>query len=109
MAMRGDQLYTSTITLGEVLVNPLQHGNRKLLERYEEELALGCVLVPFDANAARVYAAVRQDRSIRAPDAIQLACAAQAGVDLFITNDDRLSQKVIPGVQFITSLARAPV
>jgi hypothetical protein len=27
--------------------------------------------------------------------------------DLFITNDDRLSQKVVPGVQFVISLERA--
>lgn len=53
------------------------------------------------------YATIRHDRSIKAPDAIQLACAAQAGVDLFITNDDRLSRAVVPGIQFITSLERA--
>ena len=52
-------------------------------------------------------AAIRADRTIRAPDTIQLACAAAAGVDLFITNDDRLSRKVMPGVKFITSLAGA--
>ena len=43
------------------------------------------------------------------PDAIQLACAASVGIDLFITNDDRLSRKNIPGINFITSLARAPI
>jgi hypothetical protein len=43
----------------------------------------------------------------KAPDAIQLACAAAAGVDLFITNDDRLSRKHVPEVKFITSLERA--
>ena len=44
---------------------------------------------------------------IRPPDAIQLACAAQVGVDLFITNDDRLSRLTIPGIQFLVPLARA--
>ena len=38
---------------------------------------------------------------------IQLASAATAGVDLFITNDDRLSRKHVPDVKFITSLERA--
>lgn len=66
------------------------------------------MLVPFDVGAARVYARIRgSDRSIRAPDAVQLACAASAGTDLFITNDDRLSQKTVPGIQFIASLAEA--
>jgi len=46
---------------------------------------------------------------VKPPDAIQLACASQANTDLFITNDDRLSKKVIAGVQFITSLADAVI
>ena len=63
----------------------------------------------FDLEAAGHYAYIRQDKSIQPPDAIQLACAASAGIDLFITNDDRLSRKNIPGINFITSLARAPI
>ena len=65
--------------------------------------------MPFDHFAARAYAAIRKDRGIRPPDAIQLACAVTARVDLFITNDERLSQKVISGIHFITSLDRALV
>ena len=51
----------------------------------------------------------RQDRSIRPPDAIQLACASAARVDLFITNDERLSRRVVPGIHFIQSLATATI
>ncbi|HUJ82068.1 MAG TPA: hypothetical protein VLW83_09295 [Candidatus Acidoferrales bacterium] len=40
---------------------------------------------------------------------LQLACAASARVDLFITNDARLSGKIIDGIQFIVSLDRAPL
>ena len=54
-----------------------------------------------------MYATIRQDRSISPPDAIQLACAAAVGMDLFITNDQRLSRKVVPGIHFITSLDTA--
>jgi predicted nucleic acid-binding protein len=64
-------------------------------------------ILAFDASCASRYAAIRSDRGIKAPDAIQLACAAAAGVDLFITNDDRLSRKHVPDVKFITSLERA--
>jgi uncharacterized protein len=66
-------------------------------------------LRPFcvDAACAAHYAAIRAHRAVKAPDAIQLACAASGGVDLFITNDDRLSRKHVPGVKFITSLTRA--
>lgn len=66
-------------------------------------------VLDFSFKAVGHYARIRQDKSIRLPDAIQLACAASAGVDLFITNDDRLSRKNIAGINFITSLARAPI
>ena len=107
MQSRNDQLYTSTFTLGEVLVKPLERRDQSLREKYERALESAAALIPFDAAAARIYATVRLDRSLRAPDAIQLACAAHARVDLFITNDDRLSQKIIPGIQFIVSLRNA--
>jgi predicted nucleic acid-binding protein len=106
MLVRGDVLFTSTLTLGEVLVKPVERGDASLERAYEAAISNGSVVVPFDRGAARRYAAIRRDRTIRAPDAVQLACAAEAGADLFVTNDDRLSQKVVPGVQFVTSLER---
>jgi predicted nucleic acid-binding protein len=109
MLDRGDQLYSSTLTLGEVLVKPLEEGDEALARRYEEALSRQVVLIPFNPEAARIYAGLRRQRGLRAPDAIQLACAAQARVDLFITNDERLSQLTVPGVQFVASLARAPL
>jgi predicted nucleic acid-binding protein len=66
-------------------------------------------MVPFDESAAVIYAHLRGDRSLRPPDAIQLACASSAGVDLFITNDRNLHTKQIPGIQFIASLERVPI
>jgi predicted nucleic acid-binding protein len=107
MHERDDQLFTSTMTLGEVLVRPAARGESDLCRKYEDVLARRSILVPFDREAARIYATARQDKTIKPPDAIQLACAAQARVDLFITNDDRLSGKTIPGIQFIVSLGRA--
>ena len=107
MLERGDQLYTSTLTLGELLVKPIEKGNLALRRAYEEILATHSVLIPFDRTVAAIYASVRQDRGIKAPDAIQLSCASAARVDLFITNDGRLSRKVIPGIHFITELDKA--
>ncbi len=105
MAERRDELLTSTLTLGEVLVKPLEIGRSDLAERYERFLdSPGVRIVPFDREGSRIYARIRQDRSIRPPDAIQLACAAAAGTDLFITNDARLSRKTVAGVQFIAPL-----
>lgn len=107
MLARGDQLCTSTLTLGEVLVKPVERGNVLLREKYENAISRSCALLAFDHEAARNYAQLRSDRSIRAPDAIQLACAMVAKVDLFITNDERLSGKNTPGLQFIIPLKAA--
>ena len=109
MLARGDQLLTSALTLGELLVKPIEAGRDDLCERYRESVQAAATVVPFDVTAAAAYARIRCDRGIRPPDAIQLACAAAAGVDLFITNDERLSRKIVPGVGFVTSLARAPL
>ncbi len=109
MLARGDQLVTSSLTLGEVLVKPIELQNLELVAKYEKSIEAASLLVPFDARAARVYAELRCDRSIRPPDAIQLACASAARTDLFITNDERLSTKRVPGVQFIVPLSNAPL
>lgn len=110
IAERRDELLTSTLTLGEVLVKPISQSDVGWAEQYEKFLDTpGVVLLPFDRQSARIYAEIRQDKSIRPPDAIQLACAASAKCDLFITNDDRLSRKIVPGIQFISSLDRAMV
>jgi predicted nucleic acid-binding protein len=107
MLERGDQLLTSTLTLGEILVKPLESEAEQWRAKYEAALSAATLVVPFDAAAARLYAAIRSDRTLSAPDAIQLSCAARAEVDMFITNDERLSTKIVPGINFIVSLEKA--
>jgi predicted nucleic acid-binding protein len=107
MLEREDELCTSTLTLGEVLVKPAEQRNEALCQRYEEVISQTARLIAFDRPTARRYAEIRRNRAIRPPDAIQLACAAQVGVDLFITSDDRLSRLAVPGIQFLISLDRA--
>ena len=107
MNIRGDILYTSTLTLGEVLVKPIEARDEVLRHKYEAALIKTANLIPFNREAALIYAEVRRDRSLRAPDAIQLACAALEHVDLFFTNDDRLSRKSVPGIQFIQPISKA--
>jgi predicted nucleic acid-binding protein len=108
MRERNDQLITSTFTLGEVLVKPLAMGQTDWAERFEGFCeSPGVEMVPFGRAAARMYAEIRADRTIKPPDAIQLACAAAAGTDLFVTNDERLSRKNVRGVSFIVPLRQA--
>lgn len=109
MLTRGDELVTSAFTVGEVLVKPMQLRDLALANRYANAIASTASILHFDEKAATQYAIIRCDRSIKPPDAIQLACAAAAGVDLFITNDQRLHSKHVEGVQFIVPLERAPL
>ena len=81
----------------------------RLVGVYEQAIAGAAVVVPFDDAAARRFASIRRDRSIRPPDAIQLACASVARVDLFVTNDARLSRKIVPGIHFIQALGTAAI
>ncbi len=107
MSERRDELLTSTLTLGEVLVKPLSRKDEALADQYEKLLNTpGVKVVPFDRESARIYARLRHG-SLKAPDAIQLACAATARCDLFLTNDGRLSKQIVPGIQFIASLDQA--
>jgi len=109
MLARNDQLLTSAITLGEILVKPLQNHDAKAVAYYQKLIATTAVVISFEENAALAYARLRADRSLRTADTIQLACAASVGVDLFITNDAKLHSKQIPGIQFIVPLDRVPI
>ena len=109
MLERRDQLLTSTLTMGEILVKPTSLGDDSLCNRYERILSNTAVIVPFDLKVSRRYATIRSTTSIKGPDAVQLACASEAGVDLFVTNDRRLQGKRVEGIQFIVPLDRAPL
>jgi len=109
MLDRGDQLLTSTLTLGEILVKPTERNDSELCRKYEHAISAAATMIAFDVKAAKIYAALRSERSLKAPDAVQLACAASANVDLFVTHDERLHGKYVDGIQFIVPLARAPL
>ena len=102
---RGDELITSALTVGEVLVQPLRAGRADLAGRYRDLIQQGATVVPLDMAAANRYAAIRAEfPAVRPPDAVQLACAAQAGVATFLTNDDRLQKVTVRGIGRIAPL-----
>lgn len=110
LSLRGDEVLTSTLTLGELLVKPLEANDLALADRYRKTFRGPTVrLLMLDEAASEKFARIRADRAIKPPDAIQLATAAVAGCDLFITNDDRLATSRVPGIHFITSMERAPI
>lgn len=105
MLKRGDRICTGVLTLGEILVSPYENGDATLVSRYKALLSPPVVKVlDFTSAEADHYARIRANRGITRSDAMQLACAAAANVDLFLTNDHRLQGKVIPGIQFIGGL-----
>lgn len=106
---RGDELFASTLCLGEVLVIPYRRGDLKAAAEYEGLFARLVQLIPFDVETARSFAKVRRDQTIRAPDAILLACAARVGIDYFFTNDENLTKKYVPGIGVITTLDASPI
>ena len=48
MLKRGDQLMTSTLTLGEILVKPLERGEDELARKYEQTITATSQVLPFD-------------------------------------------------------------
>lgn len=109
MMDRGDRIVTSAMTLGEVLVRPTKLGQTSLIEQYDRAIRTTAQIVNFDASVAWRYASLRATHKLRNADAIQLACAAHFGVDLFITNDTDLHKLNVPGIGFISPLDKVPL
>jgi predicted nucleic acid-binding protein len=109
MLERRDRIVTSTMTLGELLVKPTKLGEASLVEQYDRAVRSTAEVISFDAQVAWRFASLRATHNLRCADAIQLACAAHAGVDLFLSNDQRLHSLNIPGIGFITPLDRSPI
>ena len=60
-------------------------------------------LLEFKLSTAEMFAEIRGRAGISSGDAIHLACAAEARVDLFLTHDKRLARKIVSGIQFIAT------
>jgi len=105
MQERKDQLLTGALTFGEVLAGVYRVGQSNLADKTKQALqSIVSEVVPFTVDTADRYAQIRGALGLPAADAMHLACAAQAGTDLFLTNDKRLLGKFVPGIQFIASL-----
>lgn len=99
---RGDALFTSYLSLGEVIAgadrSPQPEKTRAVRNTL---LEMGFNYLPFDAGAAEPFSALRSKLNLKIADSIHLACAASAGIDLFLTGDKQLSKLDVPGIQFI--------
>ncbi len=99
---RGDLLFTSHFTLGEIMAGLEKSTDPRkaaTIRRTLEEM--GFTFLPFDGASVAPFSRLRARERLKSPDAIQLACAASAGIDLFLTDDKQLTRLDVPGIQFI--------
>jgi uncharacterized protein len=99
---RGDSLVTSYLALGEVMAGSRQNAVKRDSIRTAIN-DMGFSFLSFDGACPAVFAKLRFESKLRAPDAIHLACAAAAGVDMYLTGDAQLLNRRlhVPGIQFI--------
>lgn len=99
---RGDSLHTSYLALGEILA-----GAPKATASSKRGIArsaiddMGFSYLTFGERAVAPFVQLRSQRRLKVADSIHLACAASAGIDLFLTGDRQLVGMHVPGIQFI--------
>jgi len=105
MAERRDMLCTSAYTVGELLLGPRKLGAVEVVRRIQDFFRTPAVRVlPFTQETGEHFSRIRTEHEVSVADAIHLATAAQAGVDLFLTTDRRLMGRIVTGIQFIAGM-----
>lgn len=106
---RGDTLFTSCLALGEILAGTAKSPDPAKTRAVEETLdEMGFRYLAFDRGAVATFSKLRAVERLRVADCIHLACAASAGIDLFLTGDKQLVRLDVPGIQFIADF-NAPI
>ena len=99
---RGDSLFTSYLAIGEVMAGAGKSPNPQkapVVRQIIREMGFACLA--FDEGAVAPFARLRSRERLKIADSIHLACAASAGIDLFLTGDKELVKLDVPGIQFI--------
>lgn len=102
---RQDTLCTSVFGAGEVLAGPWRRGSQFEIDTILRFFRGGSVeVLPFTLETADRFASIRATNKVSPADAIHLASAAEAGVDIFVTNDGDLRKLSIPGIRLFADL-----
>lgn len=81
-------VFTSELTLLEVLIQPLRQENMVLVSAYEDFLQNAEIkLLPINQTILRKAAHLRAITKLKTPDAIHVATALLANCDQLFTND----------------------
>lgn len=99
---RGDSLFTSYLALGEIMAGVEKSGRPDAADSVKAALEeMRFSFLPFEQSAVSPFSKIRAHTKLKAPDAIHLACAASAGIDLYLTGDTQLFRLDVPGIHFI--------
>jgi predicted nucleic acid-binding protein len=105
MVSRGDTLSTSVFSIGEILTGPQRKGSVSGVNAVKKYFSSGVVeVLPFTETTSERYSIICGANRVSQADGIHLACAAEAGVDIFFTNDRDLRRLSIPGIKFFADL-----
>jgi predicted nucleic acid-binding protein len=106
MEERADTLCTSTFAAAEVMAGPSRKSDWVNLSRYRDIFRSPDLrLLDFRLTTAEIFAEIRGRLGVSAADAVHLACASEARVDVFLTHDKRLAGRLVPGIQLVTDIA----
>jgi predicted nucleic acid-binding protein len=98
---RGDALFTSYLAAGELAAGTEKISPQKATTVLKVLEEMGFSFLPFDRGSVAPFSRLRAGKKVTSADAIHLASAASAGIDLFLTGDRNLIELDVPGVQFI--------
>lgn len=102
---RDDYLCCSYLAVGELMAGARWLGDAEKATVIQNKIReMGFHFLPFEQGALLPFSRLRAKEKLRAADAIHLACAASAGVDLFLTGDKQLTGRHIPGIKFIADI-----
>jgi predicted nucleic acid-binding protein len=93
------RLAGSLFVLNELLVLPTRRNDIFTIASYRQLFASpNLELLPYTLASAQIYAQLRAFDRVKPLDALHLATAAAARVDLFITHDTKLLSLTVPGI-----------
>jgi predicted nucleic acid-binding protein len=99
---RRDTLLSSHLALGELMAGSERIDRPQKIAGVQRTLKeMGFSFLAFDQGAVKPFSLLRGREKLGTADSIHLACAASAGIDLFLTGDKRLTKLDVPGIQFI--------
>lgn len=89
----------SLFVLNELLVLPTRNADTFTIASYRRLFAPpNLELLPYTLACSQTYAQLRAFDGIKPLDALHLATAAAARVDLFVTHDAKLLSRTVPGI-----------